>query len=304
LSYSSTDTYDACKAVIYCATEAGVRWASRVLYDISVENIMGPDFKHEFNVMSKKCKKPGPNHGRIEVSAVLNFTPDAAIAALIKTGLSPETEELVLKPGSLSVGPCSYEDETGIYVKVRFNGFSVPFYFNEKRFLPDFTEQAVTKQIGGVNAEAAYKIVTDNQDLIYKRAVTRALNLSNIDDYATHNLKILKGDNDGRFYTATQSEIADPKAKLASLFSYGYRSTFAVIDDEVYKVKGVVSGYQLYNSGERLAENQLTDGHYDLNYVHGGITYRGYLRCADCTKLDPRDQYVREKIGRSMKAKL
>jgi hypothetical protein len=146
--------------------------------------------------------------------------------------------------------------------------------------------------------------LVDNKDLIHKRALTRALNLSKIDDYATHNLKILKDGGDGKFYTAEPSEIADPKAKLATLFCYGYQQNFAVIDDEIYRLKGVVSGYTIYYNGEAGAEARLSDGYYDMNYAIGNKTFRGYLRMADCVKLDPRDQYVREKIGRSMKAKL
>lgn len=292
---------DYCKVTTYCSTEAGVRWASRILHDISMST-MKPDYKNEFNLMSKKSTKVGINHGRIEVSAIFNLTPEQAMAAMVNVGLPPETENVTIEPGALSVGPCTYRDEGGVYAKVRFNGYSIPFYFDKEGMVVKPTEQAITHQVGGANAEAVFKVLVDNKDMLHKRAVTRPLNLSAIGEYAHHNLKILIGDGTGKYYSATKEQMAVPDADLVTVFSYDYSDCFAVIADQVYKVKGFISGYGIAQGRTEL--ESLTTGIYNLDYNYGPKTHHGYMRLQDCELLDPEDMFVREKIERSIKAKL
>lgn len=306
--YTQATGYDWCKVVAYCQSEAGVRWASSALYNLSTKSLSEKKLDHDFTVQSRVCRKAGPNHNKHEVAAILNLSPEAALAALIEVGSPPEAETVVLKPGALSVAPCAHrahDNDFGpgqTYVRVRFNGFSIPFYFNKEDWIPDITLKAVTKQVGGANAEAAYKVLVDNSKMLHKRALERSLNLSEIDDYAQHNLAIMKKGEHGHYYTASQAEMADPNSELASVFSYGYSKCFAMIKDQIYTVKGFISGYNLYYG--RTGDDALQSGVWNLDYSWGDKTYRGYMRLKDCVPLDPEDGYVREKIERSMKAKL
>lgn len=303
MSYSATDSYDACKAVMYCQTDVGARWAAKTLFEIAHLAITGTNPRFEFNIQTKKYKNPGPKFNSIEVSAVMGFTPDALVAAIIRMGGAPPLESLDIKPGALSVGPCAYEDALGIFIKVRFNGYSVPFYFNSEKFLAEPTKTEIIRTVGSAYAGAIMKVLQDNEKTLYKRATTKALNLSKIDDYAEHNIKIMKGDGKGKYFSADVNEIADPNAELITLFSYGYDDTFALINDEVYRVNGIISGYSL-NYLNQSEDQCFTPALYNLDYDSGQRVYKGYLRRKDCVLLDPRDQYVRQKIGRSVKAKL
>lgn len=302
-SYSSTSGDDYCKVTTFCQTEAGVKWATEVLYNISMSMIKSPDFRSDFNLTTKKSSKSGMNHGRIEVAAIFNLSPEAMMAAMVNVGLPPEAEKVTIEPGALSVGPCAYRDENGTYAKVRFNGFSIPFYFNKEGFVLVPTEKAITHQVGGANAEAVFKVLVDNKVMLHKRAITRPLNLSNIGEYAKHNLKILIGDGNGRYYSATKEEMAVPNANLATVFSYDYYDTFAVIDEKVYRVNGFISGYNLGNHNMK-EDDCLSKGLYNLDYQYGSKTHKGYLRFKDCVPLDEEDMFVREKIERSIQAKL
>lgn len=304
-AWSDYDTYDVCKVTAYCSTEAGIRWASQTLYRVGLSTLKSPEYKHEVHLVSKKSTKAGPNYGKTEISAILQMSPTAATAAMVSVGVPPEADTITLKPGALSVGPCAHRNNHGTYVKVRFNGYSVPFFYDkEKQFVPSLTEQAITREVGGVGAEAVFKVVVDNKDIILKRAIARPLNLSEIEDSAEHNLKILKGDGKGKYFSATPAEIADPTAELATVFVYDRRTggsdSFAIIDNELYKVKGFITGWHMFNG---YGENYLTQD-YDLDYHQGSKIHRGFMRREDCEPLDPEDQFVREKIQRSMKKKL
>lgn len=306
--YTKATGYDWCKVLAYCQSEAGIRWASGALYSLATKSLSDKNLNHDFFVQSRPYRKAGPNHNKTEVAAILNVSPEAALAALIDAGAPPEVETVVIKPGALSVAPCAHRagakdfgpGET--YVKVRFNGYSIPFYFNKEGWIPDITLKAVTKKVGGGNAEAAYKVLEDNHKMLHKRALERSLNLSEIDDYAQHNLTIMKLGEGGHYYTASQAEMADPNAELATIFSYGYYKCFAMIKDQIYTVKGFISGYNLFYG--RTGDDALQNGIWHLDYSWGDKTHKGYMRMSDCVPLDPEDGYVREKIERSMKAKL
>lgn len=303
----SGSSYDYCKITTFCVTADGVKWASKTLHELSLTTIEERKPSHDFNIMSRECRKAGIHHGQTEVSVVINLSVEAALAALVNVGAPPEVETITIKPGALSVGPCSYRDDSRrTYVKVRFNGYSVPFYFNQKEFLSESTFQALVKQVGGAAAEAAFKVLVDHQDVLHKRALERALNLSRIDDYAQHNLLIMKRAPDQNFYTATQAEMAEPDADLATVFTYpsvtDYYNSFAVIKDVVYSVKGFISGYNLFYG--RKGDDALSNAPYNIDYDNGKTKFKGYMRPIDCVPLDPEDEYVREKIARSMKAKL
>lgn len=300
--YNPNYSYDHCKVATYCQTDAGVKWASQVYYDLAISKMKSPDFKIELHIQTKKSKTAGVNFGRIEVAAILDMPPAAAMAALLNVANAPEAEVLDIKPGALSVGPCAWRSEDGTFVRVRFNGFSIPFFFDKENFLPAPTQKLVTKEVGGSAAEAAFKVLVDNKEILHKRAVERPLNLCGIADYAQHNLKVLKGDGTGKYFTATQAEMADPKSDLITVFTYGYRESFAVIKDEVYKVKGFVNGYDVFTKGASALPNENSTSYMD--YQYGNNVIKGYLRIQDCIPLDPEDQFVREKIGRSLKAKL
>lgn len=303
-SYSNTDTYDVCKVLTYCQTDTGARWAAKVLFEVAIDKLVSPECRFDFNVTSKKYRGAGPKHNAIEVGVIINLSPSAAMAAITKHGGSPPAEDLVIKPGAVSVGPCAWQDEFGTYVKVRFDGHSVPFYYNDKEFLIEATTKAAHKEVGGTFADAIVKVLVDNAKMLHERAVTRPLNLSKIDDYAQHNIKVLKGDGTGRYRPATPAELADPKAEIATVFSYGMEHNFVVIDDDIYKIHAIVSGYKmLQNKGDE--EKSLADSLYSISYeLNTTSAEKGYLRLQDCQLIDPRDQYVREKIGRSVKAKL
>lgn len=300
-SYSENDTYDYCKVVVYCRTEAAGTWITNALHQIALSTFVGPDFKYEFTSIAKKCRRPGPNFGKTELSFILNMKHNEAANKLARVGVPPE--ELEVKADKISVGPCAFLADGKKYVKVRFNGMSVRFYFDDNDWLPVETEKSTTCNIGGVAADGVYKLLADHASMLHKRAVTRPLNFSEVEDYAHHNLTILKGDASGCFYPASNAEIAEPDAKLAYVFDYGYNHIFAVINDVFYKVAGFISGYQLYtNPG--AANLDPYPGTYNLVFKTNGKTYNGYMRSSDCTLLDPRDQFVKEKITRSMKAKL
>jgi hypothetical protein len=295
---------DYCKVVCYCQTDAGIKWAMQTYHDIAISNLKGPDFKLELNMQVKKSKIAGPNFGRSEVSAIFGMKPEAIAIALANTTTPPESEDLIIKPGTISVGPCAWRTQEGMYVKVRFNGFSVPFFFTKDEFLPTPTQKAIAKEVGGASGEAAFKVLVDNKDMLHKRALERPLNLSDIADYAQHNVKIMKGDGKGRYYSATPAEISDPSSELVTVFNYGYSAAFAVINDEVFKVKGFVNGFNIFHN-RSTDDPQPTETHtYNLDYNWGDQLIKGYLRRIDCVPLDPEDQFVREKIGRSLKAKL
>lgn len=275
--------------VVKCPTDTSAKWAARLITNIAIEAATPSKLNNDLVIEMKRAKVPDGKFRAIVVSGVVQMQPQEALAVLNSKDLEPPDESTEVKFENLSVGACSYRGANGAkYVKVRFGGHSLQFYFNSHGFVEDLTREAVTRSVGGKLGVTLFELMQLNRQALIERAKSRPLNLCKIAEFAKHNMSYLKSnEGDPLIFTKVKSpaDIADPASTVVTAFKYGYTHHFVVYKDKIYTVKGW-----------RDASNPNKS----INYNHDG----SWVDFRDCEELDPDDQYVREKIERSIVAKL
>jgi hypothetical protein len=250
-------------------------------------------------------------------------------------------DDKTYKTEKLSVGPSVHKDRRGRYVKVRFDGLSVPYYFDDK-FLPNPTWDSLKRELGSLNKAArVLGILKQHSSLILGRAKKRPFNLSGIDEYAKHSMIYFEDVGDEIYRFVSQSEkiesavLANPSYKPILVFSYGWshrnptglRDYVLIGDDEVKKVKnyyiidwskvkGAVEanpyGGQGYVNWQKLPalQEKVRKRPFDLSmYKTEPERYSTrdglhIFKGSELTEVDKEDEYLRVKVQRACKAKL
>lgn len=298
----------------------------RKLTDLQLS--FGSTLNNIYTVRVQEDTLPGVKHKVIEVFAVLEQAPAFAVGWLEANCGSIQIPEPTEKfdTSKLSVGPCAYLDgENYRYVKVRFDGVSIPFYIVNGQWDKTRTLEAITKQTGPALAIKFTDILTTYESTVLERAKERKLNKSGIPEYAQHHIAYWVETPTGVFQHVKQdsSEMSMPNAKVHPSCVYGYQyrarrlNDFILIDDMLYNIKQ-------YHSRR---ENWIQAPHYTNNYQGIKVPYelkdyrpdlfndtdqehstRGEepyaITYKDLVKVDDDDTFVKEKVLRTLKAKL
>jgi len=283
----------------------------KLLTDLQIMLYIPISVNTSFNFKAKRVRLPGTKKVVIEFLLFLygiNDKLNDIVNWLRNNANNLPVIQQHLDDEKLSVGPSMFLDTklNAKYVKVRFDGASVPFYFDDysKIWLKDLTEQSIRelKEFGPTLIETILNILIQNKDTILERALLRPLNLSNISEYGEHVMKYYKKvAADEWIMIDTSKSLANPNVEMAIVFMYsGTDRTskyFALIEDNIYKISTFYnkswSGYN--KSAGKSWYRQAHQGHIpeEVKFVN-----------TDLTPIDPSDQYVRERIARAMKAKL
>lgn len=202
---------------------------------------------------------------------------------------------------TFSISPCSFREAGGTYVMVRFPaadrrpGCSLRFYFTPDGWDRARTESHHLRNGGKTATEVRMRMLGEHEAAIFERAKKKLLNLSNIDQYAKHNLSFYKEENQ-RIIPVTESEKADPNYTPIIVFSFGPTHLLMFkpysTEEQYFKISKFYFPYRTIQTPGLLpiagAEKK------------GDWQNAGYLRPEDYTPLDPEDAYVREKIRRTL----
>lgn len=265
------------------------------------------------NVRGRLFKHPLTKMKMMELATEVTI-PHTEVLDWIKDNtndLPLEAETLELGKEGWSVGPCIFKKITpndhygpvpGLYVKVRFNKMSIPFYLTDdkKTWVRDLTNANLQKDKSTkIVADSTMAFFDKNEKEILVRAGERHFNKSGIAEYeAPHvsffnkvgtkfNLMFHQGSSN----KVDQSKLADPNYKPVVTLKYGrqygdgaYRDvTVAVVDDKFFEVKK----YSTANPNWH-------------NWQDDKVSFKE----SDLVELDNADEYVRERALRALRAKL
>lgn len=285
--------------------------AADKLYALQKEKYWPIERVAYFNVRGRIVKHPVTKANVMELATELTI-PAADALEWVKNNtddLPLDAEIVELGKEGWSVGPCifrkadqnSWGPLPGLYVKVRFNKMSIPFYLSEdkKAWIKDMTKASLQR-------DKSTRIVTDsamiffekNEKEILARALERPLNKSGIAEYEAPHVSFFN--KIGARYTlmfhqgasnkVDQSKLADPNYRPVVTLKYGkqwgdkaYRDVIvAVVDDKFYEIK------------------KFTSNHNWSGWTSDKVTFRQ----EDLIELDSDDEYVKERALRALRAKL
>lgn len=226
-----------------------------------------------------------------------------------------------LKTDKLSVGPCAFKADHLRYVKVRFDGVSVPFYFDDSNWDQQTTRQAILKLSGRAATDSIMTILSNYSLIILERAKSRLLNLSEIPEYGEAQIEffdevkypstlyrhfvgnkyITKGDAIYKIMAKNSSKLADPLCKPIPVYRFGSQ-WFTVIDDNVYSIPGFYNKRHAYAAVDNIHLD--ANGHTYADGEDNWITDNSVLSFRTLIRVSADDQYVHEKVARAMRAKL
>lgn len=232
----------------------------------------------------------------------------------------PEINATDFDTSKLSVGPCSYADGLNKnikYVKVRFDGVSIPVYFDSDKILLDRTSEILKPLNGPILAAKLIDTISSYTAIILERAKERPLNLSGIDEYARHEMSYwLKGSTLGDKTTYFHKISADspymskPDSKVYPLCSYGYdwkagmAHAYLLIDDVFYHVSGFRNRAYRQNQTTKFDLNSFVQHDYtELYAIYCGGDF-AFFTSKELCEVPADDMFVRSKALRTLKAKI
>lgn len=273
-------------------------------------------FNKWFNigVYGRTAKHPLTKAKAIEVSAEFNMPADDVLVWLQANTLDIplETETLELGKEGWSVGPCLtrqtgdganwHSQLPGLYVRVRFNKMSIPFYVSDDKKVWDEvqTKAALQKHRATKVAESSIMtFLTSNKDEIMKRVGDRPFNKSGIAEYEPPYVSFFKKVNtkwklifhQGAANKVDQSKLADPNCKPIVTLKYNKQ-----YGDNAYK-DVIIAAYddKLY-----VVDNWKSDAEHWRGWTSDDVSFTD----AALKPLDPEDQYVYERALRALASKL
>lgn len=220
----------------------------------------------------------------------------------------------------LSVGPCAYRENGKVFVKVRFDGISIPFFFANKAWDREATLKALTELNGPALANDFVEIMANHQTTILERALERPMNLSGIHEYAQHKVDYWIESPVGVFQSIKPDSplMSVPGAKVFPVASYGYAYRerklfdFVLFEDELYRIVGYhelreTHGYSKINGTWETIDYKV-DQYQPGLFKDDSTPYAGgnhlMFTMEDVEKVATEDVFVREKLLRTLKAKL
>lgn len=294
------------------------------------------DFKHNNNYYIRTKIQKTHNHKVQNISAIvwmsqpkLQSTGKTRACEVAAEWLDANCQEFRIEnaedtydTSKLSVGPCSYKDERGTYVKVRFDGMSLPVYVVGDKLDLVATDSTLLKEFGPALATKFAGILAEYESVIVTRAKDRPLNLSGVPEYAKHEISYWIKLNDYYHRVPVDSPyLSKPGTVVYPVCYYGqtWRDSkcyaYVMIEDELYNIAGFYGAnyYNSYNSWNTGAttpkkEPDFTLEKFDItNYSKSRALYmsdKSYFTNAELTKVTDADMFVKEKAIRTLKAKL
>jgi len=277
-----------------------------------------------YSIRCKKLSLKGVKQKSMQVSVIMwisSSSPKKAVdvvADWVRNNIDTTESfdsNVAFNTEKLSVGPCAYRaDDQSKYVKVRFDGVSIPVYFNNEKLLLGKTTNELQPTYGPAMTDVLIKSISDHATVIFERASKRPLNLSGIPEYALHQMSYwiaMAGECDGIYHIVPSNSplISVPGTKVYPLCSYGYdwrakkSHAFILIDDVFYNVKG----FRVYNNYHK--QTKFDPNTFDSSDYHQNINYSYYGDMAFFTRneleeVPADDTFVREKALRTLKAKI
>ena len=275
-----------------------------------------------FAVKCRPFSLKGVKRRVMEVFTILSRPPQEAIDWVEKNCADIEISglESTFDTSKLSVGPCAYRENGKTFVKVRFDGISIPFFFDNKTWDREATHKALTELNGPALANDFVEIMATHQTTILERALERPFNLSGIHEYAQHRVEYWIETPDGVFQSIKPDSplMSVPGAKVFPVASYGYAYRerklfdFVLFEDELYRIIGYhelrdTHAYSKIN-GQWESINYKVEQYSPKLFKVDSSPYAGgehlAFTMADIEKVAAEDTFVREKLIRTLKAKL
>lgn len=282
------------------------------LYQLQKEKYWPIERQRFIAVRGRSTKHPLTKTKVMEYAAEVSISAaDALVWVQNNTNDLPiEAESIEMGKEGWSVGPCifrKHEEHSrwgprkGLYVKVRFNKQSIPFYLDNTKtvWLKDLTKTGMSFESSTrLIADSAMVFFEKNETEILRRVAERPFNKSGIGEYdppyvsffnkVGTNFKLMF--HQGASNKVDQSKLADPSYKPVVTLHYSkqygddkYKDVIiAVIDDKMYEVTKFTS-----------------DASWESWHAKG-VAFKE----KDLVDLDPADEYVRERAIRALRAKL
>jgi hypothetical protein len=280
---------------------------------------------HRTSTFAVKCRPitlKGVKRRVMEVFAILSRPPQEAIDWIEKycTDIEISGPESAFDTSKLSVGPCAYRENGKAFVKVRFDGISIPFFLKDKTWDREATHKALVELNGPALAADFIEIMSTYQTTILDRALERPLNLSGIHEYAQHKVDYWIESPIGVFQSIEPNSplMSVPGAKIFPVATYGYAYRernlfdFVLFEDELYRINGYhelqdAHSYNKINGQWESLDYKVNDYNARLFTDDASPFARSknmVFTMADVGKIDAADTFVREKLIRTLKAKL
>lgn len=313
-----------CMVKAICPNPGDVKTISEVsrrLMNLQME-LEPPDNRQIlYSVKCRPMTLKGVKRRIMEVFTVLDKPAQEAITWIEQNCSDIEIPglESTFDTSKLSVGPCAYRENGKQFVKVRFDGISIPFFF-DKTWDREATHKALTELNGPALAADFTEILSTHQTTILERAKERPYNLSGIHEYAQHKVDYWIESPAGVFQSVKPDSpiMSMPGAKILPVAAYGYAYRerklfdFILIEDELYRILGYrelkethgyskITGqweavtYKIENYNPKLFKEDITPWAYGDSRT---------FTLADVEKVAEDDTFVREKLIRTLKAKL
>lgn len=289
------------------------------------------------NVTDKRSKQDF-----YEVALATGASPNEATKWLEENAMdvaivAPDREDLSVE--RMTVGPCRYQGNGTQYVKIRFDGFSIPLHFHaglgsgalegtwaEAPTLKALKEE-IPKDVDSVN-EIINIFKTGITTELIKKALTRPMNASRIVESGSFapeffvpctftGVKIYDGNGEktGNFVgykkvakKGSKNEMADPSLHPVAVFSftkqpekdkYGYMTRGGLLVIVTDDDK-IYTTKMVYNWYGNGAGGHYLNGREDTRWLGDECC----IRQSEFKLLDDNDMFVRERAGRALSRKL
>lgn len=196
---------------------------------------------------------------------------------------------------------CAFkENNSSKYVKVRFNGFSVQFFFNNQKWLKTKTEQEL--DLVPTKKKLVMKVLEANADKILERARDKAVNQSGIGISTPIELHVLLPDSKGWKLALDNKAVNNPDVVPALLVredAYETTNTYLVDENKVYNVTAWSRKKTEYEYGNgNVPPGGLIE---DLRFVEKDKSLRILPKHLTPAQLD---DFTKKRIERAIKRRL
>lgn len=278
-----------------------------------------------FSVKASRVRLKGIKRVMIQHSSIINVSPEDAIKWLEANGAQSMQAISItrsFKTDKLSVAPCAFQTNDGHkYVRVRFDGISVPFFINTKGWDQNLTRQYLIKCLDPGLVDSILKSIDNHLSSIIARVKERPLNLSRISEYGQNRLTYWEEKSPGKFIHLSADEVkivtAKPDYDPVIVYSFdrsrnlvdqsrnaydGWSGHFTAFNEKLYSIPGFYSPKMTfdYNTKKQIASGEYHPDY--TQYLYG--TSKSMFKLADCKLVPSEDEYIRTKVGRTIKAKI
>lgn len=262
----------------------------------SFDIIIGEKLHEKHKILNEKITEFMIDSGNLPYEELekLVLAEDQAFQMETITGeLMPDISNVKI---SLS---CAFkENNSSKYVKVRFAGFSVQFYFNNQKWLKSKTEEEL--DLVPTKKKLVMRVLEANADMILERARGKAVNSSGIGISTPIELHVLLPDNKGWKLALDNKAVNNPDVTPVLLLredSYETKNNYLIDENNVYTVTAWSRKKADYEWG---AQNQgpMVE---DLRFVEKDKSLRILPKHLAPAQLD---DFTKKRIERAIKRRL